>query len=300
MRSVGASDRIFQIIDVEIVVDGGAETPQSINGDVSFRNVTFSYPAADRTALTDVSFTIPAATVTAVVGGSGAGKSTIVSLLLRLYNVDSGSICIDDVDVKELDVGWLRSQVGYVPQDPVLFATSILENIAYGVVDPDRDAVIAAARAAYIHDFIVTLPGAYDTVVGERGTRLSGGQRQRVAIARALFKKARILVFDEATSALDSESEYLLQRTMQEALKDRTVMIIAHRLSTVERADQIIVLESGIVVQYGTHNELLKRGGAYAKLVRRQLRDDKAQSVDKDALTQPMKRRVRRRVERNE
>jgi ATP-binding cassette subfamily B protein len=238
-------------------------------GDVRFEEVTFGYDAR-RPILQDLSFTVPSGHTLAVVGSSGAGKSTLVRLLFRFYDVDEGRILIDDQDVRDLTQDSLRAAIGLVPQDTVLFNDTIGANIAYGRPGASQGAVEAAARAAQIHDFVMTLPDRYDTLVGERGLKLSGGEKQRVAIARMVLKDPPILVFDEATSALDSGTERLIQTALRRVSAGRTTLIIAHRLSTVVDADQILVLERGQVIEHGRHRQLLARHGVYAQMWARQ------------------------------
>ncbi len=235
------------------------------SAEVQFEQVAFSYNP-DRQILYDVNFTIPAGHTVAVVGSSGAGKSTLSRLLFRFYDVQGGCLRINGQDIRTVTQSSLRASIGIVPQDTVLFNDTIYYNIAYGKPDADRDAVIAAAQAAHIHEFIETLPMGYETQVGERGLKLSGGEKQRVAIARAILKNPAILIFDEATSALDSKSEKAIQCELRSIAKNRTTLIIAHRLSTVVDADQILVMDQGRIVEQGEHNELLQRNGVYTQM----------------------------------
>ena len=234
-------------------------------GEVAFEHVSFSYNA-DRPILHDVSFTIPAGKTVAAVGASGAGKSTLARLLFRFYDVGAGSIRIDSQDIRHVTQDSLRAAIGVVPQDTVLFNDTIYYNIAYGRPDAAREEVIEAARAAHILDFIEILPQGWDTLVGERGLKLSGGEKQRVAIARTLLKNPAILILDEATSALDTKTEKAIQAELLEIAKSRTSLIIAHRLSTVVEADEILVMEAGRIVERGCHPDLLARGGVYANM----------------------------------
>ena len=234
-------------------------------GEVKFEHVSFAYNA-DRPILLDVSFTIPAGKTVAAVGASGAGKSTLARLLFRFYDAGTGSIRIDGQDIRHVTQDSLRAAIGVVPQDTVLFNDSIYYNIAYGRPDATRDEVIAAARAAHILNFIEILPQGWDTVVGERGLKLSGGEKQRVAIARTLLKNPAILILDEATSALDTKTEKAIQAELLEIAKSRTSLIIAHRLSTVVEADEILVMEAGRIVERGRHPELLAKDGVYAQM----------------------------------
>lgn len=241
-------------------------------GRVEFRHVGFHYEA-NRTVLHDVCFSIPDGHTVAVVGGSGSGKSTLSRLLLRFYDVTDGQILIDGQDLREVNVRSLRRMIGLVPQDTSLFNDSIAYNIGYGRPGASRDDIIDAARAAHVHEFIASLPEGYDTEVGERGSKLSGGERQRIAIARAMLKNPPILIFDEATSALDSQSERAIQSELERLSRNRSTLVIAHRLSTVVHADHIIVLDRGRIVEQGTHPQLMERNGAYAGLWQTQLRD---------------------------
>ena len=243
----------------------------AIRGDIAFDHVTFRYRIDGPEILHDISFVVQAGQIVGIVGPSGSGKSTLAKLVHRLYVPESGRVLVDGVDLAMVDIAWLRRQIGVVLQENVLFNHSIRDNIA--LVDPamPMPQVVTAAELAGAHEFILELPEGYDTIVGERGSTLSGGQRQRIAIARALVSDPRILIFDEATSALDYESERIIQQNMEHIARDRTVLIIAHRLSTVRRADRIITLERGRLVEDGTHDELIVRGGRYASLHRLQL-----------------------------
>jgi subfamily B ATP-binding cassette protein MsbA len=281
-QSLAAADRLFDILDspTEDATDRGTIAPARFEREVAFDRVGFAYPSERGVAvpvLKDVSLTARRGQVVAFVGPSGAGKSTLVDLIPRFHEPTDGRILIDGVDTREIRLDALRALVGIVSQDTVLFNDTVRSNIAYGAAERYTDAQVeAAARAANAHGFIRELPQGYDTVLGERGTRLSGGQRQRLAIARALLVDAPILVLDEATSALDTESERLVQEAIDRLLEGRTVFVIAHRLSTVVHADQILVLDRGQVVERGTHAELLARGGAYARLYALQFRDGEA------------------------
>jgi ABC-type multidrug transport system fused ATPase/permease subunit len=246
--------------------------PAPMVGAVDFNNVSFSYPSRPgANVLRNFSLSIPINTTAALVGSSGSGKTTVVSLLQRFYEVTEGSITIDGKDIRELDLKWMRSHIAYVQQEPQLFGLTVKENIAYGVDrEVTQEEIEAAARDANAHDFVMAWPDGYNTLVGERGVNVSGGQRQRLAIARALLLAPRILLLDEATSALDSESEYLVQEAINRAVVGRTVLIVAHRLSTIQRAEKIVVLDNHAIVDIGTHQELLDRCPWYQDLIKRQ------------------------------
>jgi subfamily B ATP-binding cassette protein HlyB/CyaB len=242
----------------------------AIRGDVAFEHVTFRYRIDGPEILHDISLRVPAGQVVGIVGPSGSGKSTFAKLVQRLFVPESGRVLVDGVDLGVVDTAWLRRQVGMVLQENVLFNSSMRENIALTNPTLPMEQVIAAAKLAGAHDFILELPEGYDTTVGERGASLSGGQRQRIAIARALMTNPRILIFDEATSALDYESERIIQQNMREITKGRTVFIIAHRLSTVRGCDRIVTIERGRLIEDGTHDELIRTGGRYATFHRLQ------------------------------
>ena len=264
-------DRMFSLLNTEKeIADAPNAKPlliknQSRGPDIRFENVSFYYDAK-REILKDVSFNIPAGTITAVVGQSGAGKSTLARLLFRFYDVQSGKILIDDQNIVDVTQSSLRKAIGIVPQDTVLFNDTIGYNIAYGNPNASIEEVHEAARAAQIDRFIQHLPDGYDTQVGERGLKLSGGEKQRVAIARTLLKKPAMLIFDEATSALDSKTERAFQEELLSLAKNRTTLIVAHRLSTIVHADQILVMDHGQIVERGTHIELLAANGRYAEM----------------------------------
>ncbi|XP_043233712.1 ATP-binding cassette sub-family B member 10, mitochondrial-like [Amphibalanus amphitrite] len=275
-RGLGASTRLWQLVDrqPELPFTGGLR-PESVRGDLTLSGVTFSYPSRPEDAvLQDLSLTVPHGSVMAVVGASGSGKSTIAWLLLRLYDPQAGTVTLDGTDVRKLDPMWLREQIGVVSQEPVLFSTTIRENILYGARDPaavSEQQLRSAVQQANAAEFIDRLSHGMDTVVGERGVMLSGGQKQRIAIARAILKSPRLLLLDEATSALDSESESLVQEALRRLMDGRTVITIAHRLSTVRQADCIAVLSGGTVAEQGSYEELMARpDGLFRKLVERQ------------------------------
>ena len=270
-KASGATQRVFELLDREASVSGGERTLEGLAGEVRFENVDFAYPSrSDVPVLIGLSLALNAGAVVALVGPSGAGKSTVAALLSRFYDPSGGVVTLDGVDLRELDADWLRRQVGVVAQEPVLFATTVSENIRYGRPDASEVEVLAAARAANAHDFIAAFPEGYETLVGERGVRLSGGQKQRVAIARALLKDPKVLVLDEATSSLDAESEHLVQEALERLMRGRSTLVIAHRLSTVKGADRILVMDGGRIVQEGTHEALMGIDGLYRQLVRRQ------------------------------
>jgi subfamily B ATP-binding cassette protein MsbA len=278
-EAVGAARRVFELLGTPPTVADPAtprRLPRPVRGAVAFTDVTFRYQSDLAPALDGVSLAMAPGEVVALVGPSGAGKTTLASLLPRFWDVSAGRITLDGVDVRELALADLRGAIGVVPQEPALFSGTIAANIAYGRVDAAPADVEAAARAAHAHEFIALLPRGYETLVGERGIKLSGGQRQRVAIARALLKDPAVLILDEATSSLDTESERLVEEALERLLKGRTTLIIAHRLSTVRRADRLCVLERGRLVEEGSHDDLLARGGLYARLYQRQFRDEEA------------------------
>ncbi|MDY7577886.1 ABC transporter ATP-binding protein/permease [Herbaspirillum sp. RTI4] len=270
-QSLADMERLFSLMrEHREVADVPAAKELMVGpAEVRFTDVGFGYDP-QRQILFDVDFTVAAGTTTAVVGHSGSGKSTIARLLFRFYDTQTGSIAIDGQDIRQLTQASVRRAIGIVPQDTVLFNDTIEYNIAYGNPGSSKEQIIAAARAAYIHDFIESLPKAYATLVGERGLKLSGGEKQRVAIARALLKNPAILIFDEATSALDSKAEQAIQTQLREISRNRTTLVIAHRLSTIVDAAQILVLEKGRIIERGTHTGLLAAGGAYAQMWERQ------------------------------
>ncbi|MDG5778185.1 ABC transporter ATP-binding protein [Haloarculaceae archaeon H-GB2-1] len=265
-RAHASAERIFGLMETpsRIVEDPDAAAVEVGDGHVTYDDVSFGY--GDEPVLEDVSFEVDGGETLALVGPTGAGKSTVMKLLLRMYDVDEGAITIDGTDVRDVTIPSLRRAIGYVSQDPFLFYGTVRENIAYGSFDATDEEVEQAARAAEAHAFIRTLPEGYDTMVGERGVKLSGGQRQRIAIARAVLNDPEILVFDEATSDVDTETEMLIQRSLDRLTDDRTTFVIAHRLSTIKDADQIVVLEDGRVVERGSHADLLDEDGLYANL----------------------------------
>ena len=272
-RGVAGADSLFAVIDEKDEVDSGTYEADRVRGDVVFDNVCFAYGENDGPVLDGVSLEAPPGTTFAIVGHSGSGKTTLVSLLPRFHDPDSGTITIDDVPISDYTLSSLRGNIALVSQDVTLFNDTIRANLTYGG-DYTEEEIVAAAEAAHVMEFVRHLPNGLDTTVGERGSLLSGGQRQRVAIGRALLKDAPVLILDEATSALDTQSERRIQEALHNLMKDRTTLVIAHRLSTVEGADKIIVLDAGRIVEQGTHAELLALEGHYASLYRMQFSDE--------------------------
>ena len=275
LRAAGATERLMELLATESPIQSPARPvtlPVPVIGaqrgsTLAMNNVSFRYPSRPtQAALSHFTLNIKAGATVALVGPSGAGKSTVFQLLLRFYDVSDGEVCVDGVPVKNLSLEALRGLIGIVPQDSVIFSANAMENIRYGRPEASDAEVHAAAQAAFAHDFITALPEGYLTFLGERGVRLSGGQRQRISIARAMLKNPPLLLLDEATSALDAESERMVQAALETAMKDRTTLVIAHRLSTVQRADRIVVMDAGQIVETGTHAELAAAGGLYARL----------------------------------
>jgi ABC-type multidrug transport system fused ATPase/permease subunit len=269
-KTIGATQRVRELMDTdsELIVHNENVKAERLTGQIEFQNVEFAYPSRKEvTVLKDVSFKAGKGEHIAIVGGSGGGKSTIASLVLRFYSADNGKVLIDGKPIQDYDLSALRKQIAYVPQDVILFGGTIYENILYGKPDATKEEVMEAAKKANAWKFIESFPDQFETMVGERGIQLSGGQKQRIAIARAVIKDPAILVLDEATSALDSESELLVQEALDDLMKNRTSLVIAHRLSTIRNANQIIVLDKGTIVEQGTHQELLQRpNGVYRNL----------------------------------
>jgi ATP-binding cassette subfamily B protein len=279
----GAAERLSELLQEKSAVTDPATPvplPAPARGETNFENVSFHYPqSAGRPVVTDLSFTVAAGETVAIVGPSGAGKSTIFSLLMRFYDPQSGRITVDGTDIRSVTLEALRSRLAIVPQDVAIFASSIHDNIAFGKPNASREDVRAAALAAQADGFITNLDEGYDTIVGERGVTLSGGQRQRIAIARAILRDAPILLLDEATSALDAESETLVQKALDQLIAKRTTIVIAHRLATVLKADRILVMDEGRIIEEGTHQSLTRQGGLYAKLARLQFETPGSEAV---------------------
>jgi subfamily B ATP-binding cassette protein MsbA len=265
-QGLAAASRVFEVLDTvpEIRSEPGAKVLTSISKRIEYRDVSFKYE--QDWVLRNINLRIRVGEVVAFVGASGGGKTTLVNLLPRFYDVTSGKVLVDDCDIREVTVESLRSMIGIVTQLTILFNDTVRNNIAYGKISQPFEQIVKAAEAAYAHGFIRNLPKGYDTVIGEQGVKLSGGERQRISIARALLKNAPILILDEATSSLDSESEIEVQKALEFLMQGRTTLVIAHRLSTIRKADRIVVISNGVVVEEGTHEELLERDGEYRKL----------------------------------
>ncbi len=279
-RAAGATERLVELLGAEDpVMDPGTPValPRPVRGEIAFENVTFRYPARPEvSALNGVSLRVAPGETVALVGPSGAGKTTILQLLMRFYDPQMGAVRMDGVDLRQMTRGDFRRAIALVPQDPVIFAASARENIRFGRPEATDAEVEAAAKAAAAHNFLMALPQGYDTWLGERGVMLSGGQKQRIAIARAILRDARVLLLDEATSALDAESERAVQAAVEILSEGRTVLVVAHRLATVKRADRIVVFDKGQIVAEGTHEALVAEGGLYARLARLQFTDGQA------------------------
>jgi subfamily B ATP-binding cassette protein MsbA len=271
-----SAERVFEIMDTESEMREDDENKielTDVEGEVVYDNVSFAYNR-DEIVLKNINLTAEPGEVVALVGHSGAGKTTMVDLIPRFFDPIEGRMRLDGHDLKDLKIDSLRDFIGIVPQETILFSGSLRDNIAYGDLEADEEAIQAAAKAANAHDFIMSFPDCYDTMVGERGVGLSGGQKQRISIARAILKNPKILILDEATSSLDSESEALVQEALEHLMENRTTFIIAHRLSTIRNADKIVVVEQGKIMEVGSHQELLKKQGKYASLYKGQFIED--------------------------
>ena len=276
-RAAGATERLVELLNIEDTVNDPVEAvspPSSWSGEITFRDITFAYPTrADETTLSNINLKIKPGETIALVGPSGAGKSTFIQLLQRFYDPDQGEIFLDGIDIKTMNRLEFRKSIALVPQDPVIFATTVMENIRFGNPEANDEEIYEAARSAAAHDFISDLPKGYSTYVGERGVMLSGGQKQRVAIARAILRNAPVLLLDEATSALDAENERSVQKAFDHLSKGRTTIVVAHRLATVKKADKIIVLDKGKIIAHGNHHKLISEKGLYARLASLQFTD---------------------------
>ena len=287
-RALAGGQRVFSVLDLEseLSKDEGKKSLPTIQRQLEFSNVSFTYEGAEEPSLTTINLTVRVGEVVALVGASGSGKTTLVSLVPRFYRPSDGKVMIDGVDIRLVDRSSLRRQIGIVSQETVLFDDLIRNNIAYGRPDATEEQIIEAARAAYAWEFIERLPEGLDTFVGENGLRLSGGQRQRLAIARAILRDPPILILDEATSALDSESEQLVQQALANLMKARTTLVIAHRLSTVQHADRLVVMQRGRIEEIGTHDELLQKGGLYTRLYQTQFQLTSLEPISANCLDQ--------------
>ena len=276
-RAAGATERLVELLNIEDTVNDPVEavsSPSNWLGEITFRDITFAYPTrADETTLSNINLKIKPGETIALVGPSGAGKSTFIQLLQRFYDPDQGEIFLDGIDIKTMNRLEFRKSIALVPQDPVIFATTVMENIRFGNPEANDEEIYEAARSAAAHDFISDLPKGYSTYVGERGVMLSGGQKQRVAIARAILRNAPVLLLDEATSALDAENERSVQKAFDHLSKGRTTIVVAHRLATVKKADKIIVLDKGKIIAHGNHHKLISEKGLYARLASLQFTD---------------------------
>jgi len=271
-QGIASMNRLDYILNAheDIIDDPGEVKLKSIKGDITFKNLSFTYPGYDEKVLKNVDLFVPAGHIVAVVGKTGTGKSTLIQLLTRIFDPPDGTLFIDGVDIKKLPLKDLREQVGYIPQDTFLFSDTIRNNIAFGAADADQEKVERAAKMAQIHDSIIEFPGGYDTILGERGINLSGGQKQRMSIARAILKQPKILLLDDALSAVDTLTEEAILNDLRDIMKDKTCFWVSHRISSIQNADHIIVLDDGEIYEQGTHEELLLTGGIYADLYEKQ------------------------------
>jgi ATP-binding cassette subfamily B protein len=285
-EAVAGTQRAFEVLDIAPAIQSppGAVLLPTLEGRVVFSNVTFDYGGEHARALEDINLVVEPNQIVALIGPTGAGKTSLINLVPRFYDASQGAVLIDGYDVRSMDLISLRRQIGIVLQTSLLFSVTVRENIAYGRPDASLEEIVAAAKAAQAHEFILELPDGYDTVVGERGITLSGGQRQRVAIARALLLDPRILILDDSTSSVDMQTERLIQLALNRLMEKRTTFIIAHRLSTVRRADMILVMSGGRIVERGTHAELITRDGLYREIYDLQLRDQETFHEEMEAL----------------
>ena len=283
---MGVPKRAFEVLDhiPEIQSPPDAVTLPPLSGRVEFHNVSFAYQGDTTRALENINLSVEPNQVVALIGPTGSGKTSLVNLIPRFYDVNQGMVLVNDQDVRHVDLVSLRKQIGIVLQTSLLFSMTIRENIVYGRPETSEEEIIAAAQAAQAHEFIMVFPSGYDTMVGERGVTLSGGQRQRVAIARALLMNPRILILDDSTSSVDTQTESLIQKALASLMEGRTTFVIAHRLSTVRRADLILVMDGGRIVESGTHLELLAQGGRYREIYDLQLRDQEQFREEMDSL----------------
>lgn len=281
-EAIASGQRIFEILDTESEVEESPDATElpTIEGNIEFEDVSFGYESGDGLVLKNFTLSIKPGKSVALLGATGSGKSTVINLVPRFYDPTSGRITVDGVDIRDVTLQSLRQQISLVLQETYLFAASVRDNISYGKTDATDEQITEVAKAANIHDFIVSLPEGYDTEVGERGVTLSGGQKQRVAIARALLMNPRILILDDSTSSVDTETEHLIQNALETLMKNRTTFVIAQRLSTVKRTDKIVVLEGGTIAEEGTHDELLKKGGIYADIYNTQFKQQEEEAED--------------------
>lgn len=266
-HALTSAERVLDIIDAEPEQNFGAGNEiKRIKGRIEFRNVSFSFDRIKK-ALTNINLVIEPGDIVGIVGTTGSGKSTLVNLLMRFYDHYEGDILVDGVNIKEIDLTSYRSKIGYVQQEPMMFKDTVFKNIAFSLPDADVEQVIHAADVANAHSFIARMPDAYDTLLGERGVGLSGGEKQRLSIARAVLKNPSLLIFDEATAAVDSETEHLIQQAIERLISGRTTLMIAHRLSTLRKANKIVVVDKGEIIEFGSHDELMELRGKYFKLI---------------------------------